>query len=624
MAIIKDPKDPQGLMRALGPGAMGMKSSEENLIGDEPTNGNFEDEKTSKKLSLRDTINLVKKIQEQSGFSKKDTFKFLETFTFSLQNSLTKSVGGLTSTIAPKIRNELVQITKLLDTGSLKDQQLAFLKIDELEKKFNVNLKKIVEKFGLSIDDFDDAVEKYSTELQEQNKNIREKQENLKEQGVFTRADKEGNLRIIDTQLEDKIILQKQKFLDRLKKENEERLKDFQSGKILQKDKEKVERTIIKQSERISKLQEGLESRKQQSGFTQRQENKVGPMGKLGEIYRQFTPTILQEFVDVLGATLGGIGTFVGSFLPPIAREKLGKVFDKTIKVFNNLFSDLGKGLMDSVKKNILNPLADIGKSMFAQAKSFVSKIIGKKDDSSGIGVGLSQMAGGKTASGLTNVVKSGGGSALGGAARLAPLALGGGAAAAGGAAAGGAAAGGAAAGGGMLAGLGALALNPITLGILGIGGLAYGGYKAYQSYKKSKAMTDEEKQAEMLKDEESRDFAYSETGLQYDDNRRKEIEKLEKITPFSEKYLGGDINLNEKTGRYDFAANAQSNLKEELEKQRLTKATKDMEEDKNNVAILNNQPTINNRTQQTTVTQPFYNNIDPTFNILHGPSKLI
>ena len=37
MAITKDSKDPQGLMRALGPGAMGMGSSEENLIGDEST-----------------------------------------------------------------------------------------------------------------------------------------------------------------------------------------------------------------------------------------------------------------------------------------------------------------------------------------------------------------------------------------------------------------------------------------------------------------------------------------------------------------------------------------------------------------------------------------------------------
>ena len=33
MAILKDPKDPKGLMAALGPSALGMSSSEENLIG---------------------------------------------------------------------------------------------------------------------------------------------------------------------------------------------------------------------------------------------------------------------------------------------------------------------------------------------------------------------------------------------------------------------------------------------------------------------------------------------------------------------------------------------------------------------------------------------------------------
>lgn len=586
----------------------------------------YEETPNKQKLSIRKTIDLVKNIQEQAGFTKKEALKFLETFSFSIQNTLTKSIGGLTSSVAPKIRNELVEITKLLDTGSLKEQKLAYLKIEELQKKFNIDLLKFAKSFGLSTDKFRDAIYDFKEEQRIQQEKTEQKQSDLREQGVYTKADSQGNLRLIDLKTEDLIIQQKQKLLEKLKKENEQRIKDFQSGKILQQDKEKVEKKIIEQGQRISSGEQKLDKRKAAVGFEQRYTDGGGPLGKFGNIYRQFVPTILQDFIGLVGGTFGTIVGFIGSFLPPILKDKMNKLFEKGLKVLNNVLSDLGSGLKQSIMKNIIGPLTEMGKKVFAKIGEFGKSVLGKM----GIGTGVSSMAGGsgaasnlasmaggRTTSGLTSAIAPrAGGSLLSTAGRFAPLALGG-ATAGGGAAA----AGGAAAGGGMLAGLGALALNPITLGVLAAGGLAYGGYKAYQQIKRKKAQTDEENEADRIEDAKSSAFANSETGLEYDYSQDEKAKELKKITPYSEKYLGGDVTLDEK-GVYKFSANAQSNLKEAQEQERLARAAE--EEEKNNVAILNNQPTINNRTQSTTVTPPIYNNVDNTFTLLNSSIKTI
>ena len=79
MAILKDPKDPKGLMAALGPSALGMSSSEENLIGDEPTFETVPDNtqvaevkntSTGVEKRLDEVVKLVQEISQKSGLQK--------------------------------------------------------------------------------------------------------------------------------------------------------------------------------------------------------------------------------------------------------------------------------------------------------------------------------------------------------------------------------------------------------------------------------------------------------------------------------------------------------------------------------------------------------------------------
>ena len=113
MAIIKDPKDPQGLMRALGPGAMGMGSSEENLIGDESTSNL--DSFLKKSDQQGEFLQIVKDLAKKRGEDVPISFlnHLFDELGQSLELSIKKEMSAFANVISPEIQNELISITKL-------------------------------------------------------------------------------------------------------------------------------------------------------------------------------------------------------------------------------------------------------------------------------------------------------------------------------------------------------------------------------------------------------------------------------------------------------------------------------------------------------------------------------
>jgi len=109
MAIIKDPKDPQGLMRALGPGAMGMGSSEENLIGDEPTSNL--DPFLKKSDEEGEFLQIVKDLAKKRGEDVPISFlnHLFDELGQSLELSIKKEMSAFANVISPEIQNELIR-----------------------------------------------------------------------------------------------------------------------------------------------------------------------------------------------------------------------------------------------------------------------------------------------------------------------------------------------------------------------------------------------------------------------------------------------------------------------------------------------------------------------------------
>ena len=233
MAILKDPKDPKGLMAALGPSALGMSSSEENLIGDEPTFETSPDnidiaavknKSTGVEKRLDEVVKLVKEISQKSGLQKDEVYKVLSQLSTSLQNNLQKSVVSALDVINPKIKRDLIEITRLLDTGSQTDQERAFKKLEDLQNKFNIDLKLYNKELGKNLDKLNEAVEKMAQDKKEKIEKAKETQASELSQGRSARVDeKSGNLRYLSRDeikaeeikarnIEKEIVVQKKEF----------------------------------------------------------------------------------------------------------------------------------------------------------------------------------------------------------------------------------------------------------------------------------------------------------------------------------------------------------------------------------------------------------------------------
>ena len=144
MAITRNPNDPQGLMAALGPSAVGMGSSEENLIGDFEE-GTKKPAKTALQKEferiVKERQEFVKEFSEKTGLKNKEIYNFLNTITKQVSSMKRNLVVKMMQEISPVIRKDLLDIIKLSETGKVQDEQKAIQKLDELQKKFNLDLK---------------------------------------------------------------------------------------------------------------------------------------------------------------------------------------------------------------------------------------------------------------------------------------------------------------------------------------------------------------------------------------------------------------------------------------------------------------------------------------------------
>jgi hypothetical protein len=633
MAIIKDPKDPQGLMRALGPAAMGMKSSEENLIGDEPTFNTRPS--VNKKLDY--VIKLVQDISKKSGLQKDEVYKILSKINMSAENYLKKTITSALDVINPQIKKDLIEITRLLDTGSLTDQEKAFRKLEELQRKFNFDLSKFNKDLGKNLNKLNNALEKMAQDREERITKAKEIQaEELSKGRASTIDEEKGVIKYLSRdEIREKEVRKNilEKRIETLQERFNKALKEKGTG----------EKGAFsdEQQERLQKIDSSIKFRRDQLGTIKSEigDKEIGSgnfLSIIGSILKgEKGPTLIKGFFglfysgfksifDTLDTLLLDIPSTLGKKILSIGLPPLTKAMEKAGNFFSNAFSaftkktlkvlgDLFKPLTDSLKKGLKNIGGSIagmlGIGSTGGATEGVSNLLGK-------GRGT---VGGRATGGVSNLLGMGRGTVGGGAIRavgvgsralpLAGLLAGGGGAAAAGAgaataASGVAAAGGAAAaGGGLMAGLGGLAAAaaPFLLPALGIaaavGGIGYLGKKLYDKSKENKNKTPEELQA-MSEESAATEFT---GGVDMGD-----------VSKETKKILGKSDTALKKIQDLD-------TFKSEELKSESERFSSEVSKEPKNLAILNqNSPTTINRGESKTIVPASYINTEPTYNIIN------
>jgi hypothetical protein len=602
MAIIKDPKDPQGLMRALGPGAVGMSSSEENLIGDEPTFNDYENDddtpasqntKTNVNKRLDNVIKLVQEISQKSGLQKDEVYKVLSEISTSLQNNVQKTLTSAMDVINPAIKKDLIEVTRLLDTGSQSDQQLALKKLEDLQRKFNIDLKEYNKNLGKNLDKLNVAVNKMTQDREERILQAKEKQEEELTKGRATSISEDGNLKYLSkTEIVKKDI--ERKVIDKQIK-----IKETEFKKLLK------EEGDLKRGGFSAAQQKKLKSTESEIGELKKQSSNItGEIGEkkpgfgakaVGFLKGEEGPELIKEF---MGTMYMGVESIIGTADKLLLNipSKIGKkllengltpLFDSLKKagmMFSDKFKDFTKKTLEVLGK-VFKPLTDkLKESLSGIGKTLMSSL----------GIGGAAGAGG----GLGGLVGKGKGSMLGGIGRVLGMGagLGGAGAAVGGTAAAGtaAAAGGSAvAGGGMLAAL-APALPVLGL-IAGVGAIGYGVKKLFDKKKEEGTL-----------------------GSSYDESTGEYIPGSEEDNPefYKNKKIMSNTESKDLT-QLDYKKGINNNV--DMLKNQSEKFASEGKGEPNNLAILNqSSPTTINRGESKTVSIPTYINSEPTFNIIN------
>lgn len=235
MAILKDPKDPQGLMAALGPGALGMSSSEENLIGDEPTNNeSFDDVKseisTNRKLPL---LTSLKKAGEAGGkaLTSQEALGTMR----QIGTIVTQETQNIQKVIMSNFRpidEELSRTIELLSSPNLDAQDEALDRIEDIRKALGVDFDKIATEMGDNVKDLI-AGREFQREDNRKKEALTEKvkqerlqvRDELRERGINTYLDEKTNILRVKTFKEEKEFKQKifsdeKEIIERTEKNN--------------------------------------------------------------------------------------------------------------------------------------------------------------------------------------------------------------------------------------------------------------------------------------------------------------------------------------------------------------------------------------------------------------------
>ena len=380
MAITKDSKDPQGLMRALGPGAMGMGSSEENLIGDESTSNL--DSFLKKSDQQGEFLQIVKDLAKKRGEDTPISFLnyLFDELGQSLELSIKKEMSAFANVISPQIQNELISITKLFTMGEEKDRDEAYRRLQKFVDKLGLDLSKYSKAIGENFDKLKDFYDKKQLQLEQEQtlKNdridlLKKEQVRLKEQGVITKVNEQyQKLEILtkrEQKIEEKILREdEKKFIERKEKiirEEKDLLKNKQSLTIDEDKKIRVGRRYIESGE------SSLTNRAESLGVERKEGTKFGRFARgtgafirgetgpsavrnvMGSMYQSLPTTQLKQSIEIINESLLGIpGKVVGPLNTSV--KKVGSFFSDKIR---DLFTAGFDPLKNKITKDLIPAL---------------------------------------------------------------------------------------------------------------------------------------------------------------------------------------------------------------------------------------------------------------------------
>ena len=387
MAITKDSKDPQGLMRALGPGAMGMGSSEENLIGDESTSNLDSFLKESDKQG--EFLQIVKDLAKKRGEDTPISFLnyLFDELGQSLELSIKKEMSAFANVISPQIQNELISITKLFTMGEEKDRDEAYRRLQKFVDKLGLDLSKYSKAIGENFDKLKDFYDKKQLQLEQEQtlKNdridlLKKEQVRLKEQGVITKVNEQyQKLEILtkrEQKIEEKILREdEKKFIERKEKiirEEKDLLKNKQSLTTDEDKKIRVGRRYIESGE------SSLTNRAESLGVERKEGTKLGRFARgtgafirgetgpsavrnvMGSMYQSLPTTQLKQSIEIINESLLGIP---GKVLGPLntSVKKVGSFFSDKIR---DLFTAGFDPLKNKITKDLIPALSKMSSGL--------------------------------------------------------------------------------------------------------------------------------------------------------------------------------------------------------------------------------------------------------------------
>jgi hypothetical protein len=287
--------------------------------------------------SLRDLMDTLKDYGSAKSVGKQPKEENIQILTeivnglqVKVEYFLTKAIGS----ISPVVRKELVEISRLLDTGSKTDEILAMQKLEDLQKKFSNDLKLLNKNLGENFNKLTSKLQKSSellanaveseknrlqqaqetrkAEIQEKKRKSEETQEELLRKGIKTSVnEKTGQLKYLSPQ---EIQKKEQTY-----EEHEKDIKVLEQElkvRLLQPGEKQGGEFSKKQKEDIAVIQKGIKTREEELQIIKReigekQGRKKGTLeSAFGEAFGQLKDVFGGFALDAknLGGLFSGMG----------------------------------------------------------------------------------------------------------------------------------------------------------------------------------------------------------------------------------------------------------------------------------------------------------------------------
>jgi len=345
-----------------------------------------------KKQSIQEQINYIKN-KNENGLNKEDV-KLLKEISSKLESRVDKFLGKAIQEISPVVRTELKQISQLLDTGSKTDENLAMQKLEQLQTKFNADLKLFNRGLGSNFDKLKDIVEQLKQQQEEKIEKAKQTQTELLQQGIKTQIVK-GNLQYLSPQQLRKLEIEankSEKEIQVIEKRLDVLLKTEGTGKggaFSEEQNKRIKSTQARLNQEKSKLEERRNLLGPKSEIVAPSERKIGTLEGIGR-------SAASSFVGGLDPILG-IGTDIKNLGNLFFGLSKGVVnFGGKLLGFGNVtekITNTTKDYLKSLKDGILPTLKKLNDAFLLMLKNVVGKI------SKGIG-GLFNMLGMNTIGG--------------------------------------------------------------------------------------------------------------------------------------------------------------------------------------------------------------------------------